>query len=456
MKTLILFLLAVTNSITLQADPKHLLFEAKTSELKNRNKNQKLSSAKEFLQTLDHLTEGSDTKFSQRYWIDSTRAENSNSPVLFYLCGEGECGPQPFRGAIAKHAEELKAYLVALEHRYYGKSQPFEDLSTENLRFLTVEQVLRDYVNFKKTISSQLQLTGKWYAVGGSYAGSLAAYARLKYPEDFEGALASSGPVKADNNFDEYDRHVAEQAGPACLSAIQSAVHQIEAMVQDPTRNEAIKHRFRASELTNDDDFLYLIADVAAAAIQYGMRDEFCAKVTYDPVTGYIEAAAMVGRLFGNLVDMSAHAAQNTSVAAHSGTIGMRQWFYQSCTTFGFWQNAWSDSAMSARSSRINSEYHKGICKRLFGIEQQAPEEAVNREFYLPLFSASTSNIFFTNGNEDPWVNLSVVDASSSRLNAYVIQNAAHCDDLGSGSNPFVIEAQKMFQSLVQIWNAKK
>ena len=32
--------------------------------------------------------------------------------------------------------------VVAVEHRFYGESVPFGDMSTKNLAFLTVEQVL--------------------------------------------------------------------------------------------------------------------------------------------------------------------------------------------------------------------------------------------------------------------------------------------------------------------------
>ena len=38
-------------------------------------------------------------------------------------------------------AQSLGALLVMTEHRFYGESQPFADLSTENLQYLTSEQV---------------------------------------------------------------------------------------------------------------------------------------------------------------------------------------------------------------------------------------------------------------------------------------------------------------------------
>jgi len=40
-------------------------------------------------------------------------------------------------------AEQHSALIVALEHRYYGLSQPFSDLSTPNLRFLSSRQALQ-------------------------------------------------------------------------------------------------------------------------------------------------------------------------------------------------------------------------------------------------------------------------------------------------------------------------
>ena len=44
-------------------------------------------------------------------------------------------------------AEKHSALMVSLEHRYYGESQPVADMSVENLKFLTSEQV-RAWVSF--------------------------------------------------------------------------------------------------------------------------------------------------------------------------------------------------------------------------------------------------------------------------------------------------------------------
>lgn len=165
---------------------------------------------------------------------------------------------------------------------------------------------------------------------------------------------------------------------------------------------------------------------------------------------GYIKGAAMVSQLFGNLEDLSAQAAMETKIDL-GADIGMRQWFYQSCTEFGFWQNVNPDFHNRTRSVRINAVYHNNLCQRLFGMNANNVE-STNLKYYAPILEMSASAILFTNGEEDPWMNLSIVESQNPEIETLVIKGAAHCDDLGMASTQPLREAMQLFDRLAKDW----
>jgi lysosomal Pro-X carboxypeptidase len=119
-------------------------------------------------------------------------------------------------GLMWENAKEFGALVVFAEHRYYGSSQPLGNASAGNLQYLTHEQALADYAVLVRAMARRLpsvtrdkvlfqvqkQLRGDWaigqqrvIAFGGSYGGMLAAWARVKYPATFAGAIAASAPI---------------------------------------------------------------------------------------------------------------------------------------------------------------------------------------------------------------------------------------------------------------------
>ena len=149
-----------------------------------------------FQQNIDHFGALGGDKFNQRYWVDSEFASGADAPVLFHICGEGDASEGYFLNdnAIA-WAKELGAHVVYLEHRYYGQSLPFSDLSTDHLQYLTLGNVIEDLATFQKWMTTSQGWKGKWISVGGSYSGTLSALYRQKHPELVVGALASSAPM---------------------------------------------------------------------------------------------------------------------------------------------------------------------------------------------------------------------------------------------------------------------
>jgi hypothetical protein len=69
--------------------------------------------------------------------------------VFLRICGESSCDGIP-NDYLAVLAKKFGAAVVTPEHRYYGKSSPFDSLSTENLRFLSSKQALFDLAVFRQ------------------------------------------------------------------------------------------------------------------------------------------------------------------------------------------------------------------------------------------------------------------------------------------------------------------
>jgi pimeloyl-ACP methyl ester carboxylesterase len=149
-----------------------------------------------FNQPIDHFGQLTGQTFAQRYWVDTQYASGPNAPVIFHICGEGDAEVGYFLHDNAiEWAKTIGANLVYLEHRYYGKSLPFTDLSNEHIQYLTLDNVMEDFATFEKWISAKQGWTGKWISVGGSYSGTLSAIYRQTHPELVVGALAASAPM---------------------------------------------------------------------------------------------------------------------------------------------------------------------------------------------------------------------------------------------------------------------
>lgn len=409
-----------------------------------------------FDQKLDHFDANNEKTFSQRYWVNTAFSTSAASPVLLYICGEAVCKTNT---SILTHAKELAAHVVYVEHRYYGRSTPTKNLTTENLKFLSTEQALEDLAAIQKHLQKEQGLNGKWIALGGSYAGSLAAYYRLKHPELVVGALSSSGPVMAKENFEEYDLHVSKVVGAECGAKMKQVVKTVESLLDNPQKLLEVKRKFQGEALVDNVDFMYLIADMGALAVQYGYRDRFCELLnSADPIQGYADFTTEIFNSWGmTALDISAAGSLDTEMKTEE--TNMRQWFYQSCTEYGYWQNAYHDSNISVRSALINADYHRNICKRLFNLDVSGNEKYINATYYMPLLDSNlASNIFYTNGSTDPWLNLSIAPENKNDVNAstpsFTMEGAAHCSDLGHGALEDVKKGRQLFVELSKQWLA--
>ena len=177
-----------------------------------------------FENLLDHFNFQDPKNYLQRYFECDDFFDNKTGPIFLYICGESECSVKdslmfPFMIG-AKH----NAKLVALEHRFYGKSIPNLNLELSNLKYLTAEQALADIAYFITKKLNADKPDREVVVIGGSYPGALSAWFREKYPHLAVASWSSSGVVYPIEDFWQFDQQIYDstmRSGENCPQQVQ-------------------------------------------------------------------------------------------------------------------------------------------------------------------------------------------------------------------------------------------
>ena len=78
---------------------------------------------------------------------------------------------------------------------------------------------------------------------------------------------------------------------------------------------------------------------------------------------------------------------------------------YQQCTQFGWFQTVELNSSM--RSFYIDDDYYTGLCKSLFDLDMNHYPRVFETENNLGGSKIGGSDIYFSNGSDDPWQSVS-------------------------------------------------
>ncbi|RKP38553.1 peptidase S28, partial [Dimargaris cristalligena] len=376
-----------------------------------------------FNQRVDHFGFYKDT-FPQLYFMNDTHYK-PGGPVYLYSPGESSNRVATVkRGFLLTLAKETNGLVFSLEHRYYGKSNPVPDLSPRNMRYLSVAQALEDTANFILTapLPAAVARAGprdklRWIVVGGSYAGNLAAWMRLKYPELVFAAYSSSGPVRAKYDYYEYDLAVRERL--PCRDQVQAAIEQVDAVLasDDADQIALAQNIFGLQALDRVADFAGALVDQISYLVQYyapplkGKADtieDFCQY--FSNHTQPIDALAAATKQYISANKYNVLERFDTYRGASNYTLGQagRSWFYQTCTEFGYWQTAPRFPMPSLRSKLVDIEYNEGPCRAFFGSQVRTPVDTDRINFAYGADTLEVSRVYFVNGEFDPWRKLSV------------------------------------------------
>jgi hypothetical protein len=160
-------------------------------------------------------------------------------------------------------AKEIGAAVVVIEHRYWGESSPYANLSTDNLQYLTLENSIADFVRFAKEVKlpfdrkrSSTPDKAPWLFIGGSYSGALSAWIESVSPGTFWAYWSSSAPVQS---MDYWQYFVPVQQGMPknCSTDVALVVDYIDKIgtIGSPKEQKALQTRFGMGDLEHYDDF---------------------------------------------------------------------------------------------------------------------------------------------------------------------------------------------------------
>lgn len=194
---------------------------------------------------LDHFANnGNSSSFKMRYLVQEDYWDPRSGPIFFYTGNEGSIWNFYNNTGFMTEtlAKEFKALVVFSEHRYFGESFPVDKekaFTPEYTKYLTVEQVMMDYVLLMKHVKHQWDCEHvPVIAFGGSYGGMLASWMRMKYPATIQGALAASAPIlyfKGATDPEAFSMIVSESFGAVlpdnkCNTTMQQAFQDLKAM----------------------------------------------------------------------------------------------------------------------------------------------------------------------------------------------------------------------------------
>ncbi|KAI0650408.1 peptidase S28 [Trametes meyenii] len=428
-----------------------------------------------FDQLIDHTNPSLGT-FKQRYWHTYEFYEKGG-PIV--LNTPGEANAAPYTGYLTNRtidgqlAQELNGAAIVLEHRYYGLSNPFPDLSVKSLKYHTIQQAIDDLEYFAKNVvlpqpdgDSVKPGQAPWILIGGSYAGALTSFTMVNKPNLFQAAYSSSGVVESIVDYWGYFQPILEYMPKNCSSDVQAVIAHIDSVFTSGNTKEinAIKELFNMTALTHLDDVAGALRNnlwdwqSLSPSSGGGLFFEFCdALEVKDGVSagprgwGLQHALQAWGSYWTNTYYETLCGDEDvvTCLGTYDPTQDVwtdesidnagRSWEWIVCNEVGFFQEGAPKGHPTIVTRLVQPEYDERQCTYFF-------PEAFKSLGHLPVPNVDATNkayngwfvkenhLFFANGHRDPWREATLAadgtHFQSTPGQPLTISDGFHCSDL--------------------------
>lgn len=386
-------------------------------------------------------------------------------------------------------AQVFGGTTVALEHRFYGESQPFDSLATEHLDLLTSRQALHDLAQFQQWYVAERNLTGAVFCLGGSYPGNLAAWYRLEFPDLTAGCWSASGPVHAQEDWPGFGQKVWEAMSTTKFNTqddepakkLYLGYQRLAELIQDgtPGASIAVQQRLNAcpGSLTSQadrDNWEMSITTYPGLIMQYNntypvhLAD---IKTVVQAASTPLDAAFAVTDFLnvtksaeGGCVDLGASAfyrsLMNATLPLSGQGNAMRTWTWQTCNEFGYFQTARAEFGHTNFYTRGASSraLWQQVCNDVFGITNEDVGARIQKtnDYYGGKNPANISHVFFSNGHLDAWSLLSVTSYPENNRNVetMVADLGSHCVGLYAPDSSEVVGATNIRTRAIQLFQS--
>ncbi|GMT34465.1 hypothetical protein PFISCL1PPCAC_25762, partial [Pristionchus fissidentatus] len=432
-----------------------------------------------FSQKFDHFDQLDTKKWDQRYYYNPSNANkdlSSGQDVIFLMIGgEGE-EPAKWSGdpnvQIMQFAKYFGATVFDLEHRFFGPSRPINDLKTESLRLLTMEQALADLAYFVQSMNKKYSYANpKWITFGGSYPGALSALFRSRYPELTAGAVASSAPINFKLDFYDYadvvqkvlsQTEITNKDNLRCDELVRKAISQMQQLSLTKEGRKQLNKQMHVDppfdDNTNKQDisnFFGNVFNIFQGMIQYTYDGRNEVSKTYSTARQACDIMNTDQDLIDNIWALAQFEAdkvngdpitsfsnnytadmefykQTDYDAMGEGAASYKGWYWLSCNEMGYLQTTDGDSIFG---STIPINLFFDMCTDMFGLSMNASIIRDNNKAVVASWNGiddfDATNLCLPNGMFDPWSALGYYKADPARnILPVVIEGAAHCSDM--------------------------
>ncbi|EGG03405.1 extracellular serine carboxypeptidase [Melampsora larici-populina 98AG31] len=428
----------------------------------------------------------SQSTFAQRYWFDTTYYQKGG-PV--FLLDGGETNGQdrlPYLqdGILSILSKATHGIGIILEHRYYGQSFPFKDLSNESLRYLNTRESLDDSAYFSQHIvlpgHEDLDITAPgtpWIYYGGSYAGAKAAFMMKLYPDLIWGSIASSAVIHAQVDFWQYYEPIRIHAPETCIEPLIIITRSIDRILlsNDSMAIMSLKDLFGLANVTDHRDFVNVLASPIGTwqernwdpRISNHEFETYCDSLkrnpSPEPIKTFSTSLSLLQRFFeveenfplDSLLGYSNYIKNSISSKCEKldqdecfGTGNLtahqidsldqtwRSWMWQVCTEWGYFQNSSPGLQDSLVSKLITLEYNSRPCQLAFGSNIPKTPNTTQVNQYGD-YDLDSNRLAFIDGSHDPWIYMTVHSPllqNRTIRDGFVIDGGIHhWDENGNG-----------------------